>query len=239
MARTTRRVKDCLPQGFSTEDLEVARWFLDVVATVYHGALHSHATVITVPDSKGGRKPTSLSALFHQQWPHVLIDDILTALANVGFITPLTLAARKPQRIRMAAEFAKMLSFANDGKACQPQRRCKKYPCLGIVGFLKPVFGSTGPQHPSTTTETTDFVTTGISTIWPTVSPFPTSSNRARRRERPAPAFLFVRRNPEGGSMPPSAPSSKRSFSARPTARPASTSVNSSAKTCSVKPWRK
>ncbi len=88
MARTTRRVKDFLPQGFSTEDLEVARWFLDVVATVYHGALHSHATVITVSDSKGGRKPTSLSALFHQQWPHVLIDDILTALANVGFITP-------------------------------------------------------------------------------------------------------------------------------------------------------
>lgn len=88
MARTTRREKDFLPQGFSAEDLEVAKWFLHIVATLYPGALHSHATKITVPDKQGRRSPTSLSTLFHEQWPHVQMGDILTVLANVGFITP-------------------------------------------------------------------------------------------------------------------------------------------------------
>jgi hypothetical protein len=88
MARTTRRLNDFLPQGFSIEDLEIAKWFSDFVAQLYHGVLHSHAAVIPVPYRRGRRGPTSLSALFHAQWPRVQLVDILTALAKVGFITP-------------------------------------------------------------------------------------------------------------------------------------------------------
>lgn len=88
MTRDTRRVKNFLPQGFSVEDLETTKWFLSVVATVYPGALHSHSTAIAVPDRYGRSGSTSLSALFHAQWPQVQLVDILTALARVGFITP-------------------------------------------------------------------------------------------------------------------------------------------------------
>lgn len=88
MARTTRREKDFLPPGFSVEDLKTAKWFLDAVAPLYHGALHSHVPAIAVSDAKGGRTLTSLSALFHEEWPHVDLVDILTVLARAGFITP-------------------------------------------------------------------------------------------------------------------------------------------------------
>jgi len=88
MARRTRAGKDFLPPGFSGEDLKTAKWFLNAVAPVYHGALHSHVPAIAVYDAKGRRTPTSLSALFHDQWPHVPLVDILTALTCVGFITP-------------------------------------------------------------------------------------------------------------------------------------------------------
>jgi hypothetical protein len=87
MACTTRRGKDCLPPGFSSEDLKTAKWFLEAVAPLYHGALHSHVPAIAVSDAKGGRTLTSLSALFHEEWPHVSLVDILTVLACVGFIT--------------------------------------------------------------------------------------------------------------------------------------------------------
>jgi hypothetical protein len=88
MGRRTEAAHDCLPQGLRVEDLKLAKWFLDIVATVYPGPLHSHATTLAVPDGQGGRTPTSLSDLFHAQWPHVPMIDILEALAIVGVITP-------------------------------------------------------------------------------------------------------------------------------------------------------
>ncbi|MBI3795957.1 MAG: hypothetical protein HY268_03180 [Deltaproteobacteria bacterium] len=117
MARTTRRVQDCLPSGFSSEDLKTAKWFLDAVAPLYHGALHSHAAAIAVHDAKGGRTLTSLSALFHEEWPHVSLVEILTALANVGFITP-------PQRTAGSAtnEESGGYSFRLTGEQCQLPR---------------------------------------------------------------------------------------------------------------------
>jgi len=67
MTRTTRRGKDFLLQGFSSEDLKPAKWFLDAVAPLYHGALHSHLPALAVSDAKGGRTLTSLSALCTQR----------------------------------------------------------------------------------------------------------------------------------------------------------------------------
>jgi hypothetical protein len=96
MSRTTQRVMDYLPQGFSAGDLKLAKWFLDIVAPLYPRALHSHATAILVSDGKGRRRPASRSALFHEQWPRVQMGDILTALAHVGFIT-------SPQRVKEPA----------------------------------------------------------------------------------------------------------------------------------------
>lgn len=96
MTHTTRREKDLLPQGLTTDDLKLAKWFLNVVATVYPGTLHSHCAIIAVPDKQGRRKPTSLSTLFHEQWPDVQLSDILMALACAGFITP-------PQRSQESA----------------------------------------------------------------------------------------------------------------------------------------
>ena len=117
MARTARRAPDYLPPGFSIEDLKTAKWFLDAVAPLYHGALHSHVPAIAVSDAKGGRTLTSLSALFHEEWPHVSLVDILTALARVGFITP-------PQQIAEPAtnEEAGGYAFRLTGDRCQLPR---------------------------------------------------------------------------------------------------------------------
>jgi hypothetical protein len=87
MARTTKRGKDLLPPGFTTDDLRLAKWFLNIVATIYPGPLHSHAPVIPASDKQGRRNPTSLSALFHEQWPDAQLSDILAALACAGVIT--------------------------------------------------------------------------------------------------------------------------------------------------------
>jgi hypothetical protein len=93
MARTTREEKDFLSPGFSAEDLDVTKWFLHIVVTLYPDALHSHANKTAVPDGKGGRKLTSVRALLHEQWPHVPMSNILTTLARLGFITPPTKTA--------------------------------------------------------------------------------------------------------------------------------------------------
>jgi hypothetical protein len=87
MTPTTRRGKDCLPRGYTIDDLKLAKWFLGIVAPLYPGTLHSHSVMISVPDKQGRRKPTSLSALFHEQWPDVQLSDILMSLACAGFIT--------------------------------------------------------------------------------------------------------------------------------------------------------
>src|SRR5262245_27464430 len=77
----------CWPQGLNIEDLKLAHWFLDIVAPRYGSLLHSHAPVLPVVDDQGGRRLTSLSALFHTEWPHVPLGDLLRVLAKVGFIT--------------------------------------------------------------------------------------------------------------------------------------------------------
>jgi len=104
MARRIRAGKDFLPPGFSNADLKTAKWFLDAVAPRYHGVFHSHVPAIAVSDAKGGRTLTSLSALFHEEWPHVSLVDILTALARAGFITP-------PQQITDSATDAESGSY--------------------------------------------------------------------------------------------------------------------------------
>jgi hypothetical protein len=99
MKRRTGVVHDCLPQGLRIEDLKLARWFLRILVNTRRahlqqavrqddGLLHSHAVDLEEPDGKGGRRLTSLAALFHEDWPHVPMSDLLTALAKFGFITP-------------------------------------------------------------------------------------------------------------------------------------------------------
>src|SRR5262245_12921606 len=87
MGRRTGAIHNCLPQGLSIEDLKLARWFLESVAPRYSGPLRSHAPVLPVVDDQGGRRLTSLSALFYNEWPHVPLGDLLRVLAKVGFIT--------------------------------------------------------------------------------------------------------------------------------------------------------
>ena len=98
MERRTRGRQDCLPRGLSIEDLQLARWFLRILVNTRRehlqqagrqddGLLHSHAVDLEEPDGKGGRRLTSLAALFHEDWPHVPLRDLLMALAKVGFIT--------------------------------------------------------------------------------------------------------------------------------------------------------
>jgi hypothetical protein len=88
-----------LPQGLSIEDLKLARWFLRIIMNERRdrlrqagrqddGMLHSHAVNLEEPDGNGGRKLVSLADLFHDEWPHVPVEDLLAALAKVKFITP-------------------------------------------------------------------------------------------------------------------------------------------------------
>jgi hypothetical protein len=99
MVRRTRAVHDCVPQGLRIEDLRLARWFLRILVNERRmhfrqagkpndGMRHCHAVDLEEPDGNGGRKLFSLAALFHEEWPHVPVRDLLLALAQVGFITP-------------------------------------------------------------------------------------------------------------------------------------------------------
>jgi hypothetical protein len=99
MTRRSGTRHNCLPQGLSIEDLKLVRWFLHVIVKERRvqlrqagrqddGILHSHAINLEEPDGNGGRKLVSLADLFHDEWPHVPVEDLLAALVKVGFITP-------------------------------------------------------------------------------------------------------------------------------------------------------
>jgi hypothetical protein len=97
MARRTGVGHTSLPQGWSIEDLKLARWFLRVIVKGRRepsrqagrrddGMLRSHTIDLEEPDGHGGRKLVSLADFFHEEWPHVPVEDLLAALAKVGFI---------------------------------------------------------------------------------------------------------------------------------------------------------
>src|SRR5262249_13370685 len=81
-------IEQLLATGIQRRGSRDSEMVLNIVAPLYHGVLHSHAAVTAVPHRRSRRGLTSLSALFHAQWPRVQLVDILTAVAKVGFITP-------------------------------------------------------------------------------------------------------------------------------------------------------
>jgi hypothetical protein len=73
----------------------LVRWFLHILINERRahlqragrqddGMLHSHAVVLEEPDGNGERRLVSLTTLFHEEWSHVPVEDLLMALATVG-----------------------------------------------------------------------------------------------------------------------------------------------------------